>query len=339
MKIFSWYILVFIFFACNPPKRETLKIAQLKPGKIIILNEGGFTYDNASLDIYNPDTDSIFNNQFEAVNLKKLGDVAQSISKIDGNLWIVVNNSGKIFICDTSLKILKEITGLNSPRYACKVSNEKIYVTDLYANSIHIFNAKTFEKSGNIPLKGWSEELIRFNDSLVIVTNMRSNYLYFLNSSSDRIVDSLKVSIGGSSLKKDKFGFVWVACQGDEKTAFSIYRLDILKKEITKTWRHSKEITFNPKLCFNPTLDTLYWIESGLKRNTISSLEYPAQNFYNVQNTNLYGLGIDSSRNEIYVLDAKDFNQNGEMLRLNTNGTLISKKRTGVIPNGILPFF
>jgi DNA-binding beta-propeller fold protein YncE len=270
------------------------------------------------------------------VNKVKLGDVAQSITRIDNALWIVVNNSGKVYLCDTNLVIKYQIKNLVSPRYACKVSKHKVYVTELYADKIWIINTLNYSLQNYIPLKGWTEELLLINDTIVAVTNCKSEFLYFINTKTDKICDSIKLTLGSCSIEKDKFGFLWVGCLGNKQSGFVIYQIDFYSKKILKQWRTTNSLSFSPRLCFNPTKDTLYWIENGIKRNEIMKSTYPNEVFFPTEKTsNFYGLDIDSSRNEIYVLDAKNFSQNGEMIRLKSNGEVLSRKKTGIIPNGV----
>lgn len=55
--------------------------------------------------------------------------------------YIVVNNSGKIEVCNpTNLLRVATITGFTSPRFIVPVSASKAYVSDYISNSISIVN-------------------------------------------------------------------------------------------------------------------------------------------------------------------------------------------------------
>ena len=78
----------------NGPKQTTL-------GKgFFVINEGNFTVGNASLSFYNYDSAKMTNNLFYKVNGVPLGDVATSMSFHRNLAFIVVNNSGLIYIID-----------------------------------------------------------------------------------------------------------------------------------------------------------------------------------------------------------------------------------------------
>ena len=88
---------------------------------MLVLNEGNFQFSNASLTFYDPIADTVCNNLFYKVNDAPLGDVGESMTLVDGKLYIVVNNSNLIYkvdansiVCDTTKPF--KMTDFYSPR-------------------------------------------------------------------------------------------------------------------------------------------------------------------------------------------------------------------------------
>ena len=107
--------------------------------RVYIINEGNFTWGNASLSVYDPATQTVVNNAFAAANDRPLGDVAQSLTLVGQRAYLIVNNSGKIeVLADSTLEATHTITGFNSPRELFAINAKTAYVSDLYANALAI---------------------------------------------------------------------------------------------------------------------------------------------------------------------------------------------------------
>lgn len=204
------YLIIFSFVACKKkevgPQRIDGKPYYKEGGnKVVIGCEGNFGWGNASMSVYNTETKVNTNQVFNTQNNVPLGDVFQSATLFNGDLFIVVNNSNKIEVVDTSNFISKgTITGLTSPRYFLGISPTKAYVSDLYANAITIVNPSTFQTTGTIPVSDWTEQLILLNQTAYI-TQKGTNQVLLIDINTDVIVDSITVGREPNSLVLDAF--------------------------------------------------------------------------------------------------------------------------------------
>ncbi len=99
-----------------------------KLSDVLIVNNGNWNSNDASISSYNLTTGEVAAEVFFAANGQKLGDLAQDIIVYEDKILIAVSNSKIIFVCDKELKVLAQITKDYSPRAFC-IGEGKIYVS------------------------------------------------------------------------------------------------------------------------------------------------------------------------------------------------------------------
>jgi DNA-binding beta-propeller fold protein YncE len=317
---------------------------------IFITNEGNFMYGNASLTYYDPETREVINDVFFNTNNIPLGDVAHSMTIHDNMGYVVVNNSGRIYIFDTrTFEIKGKITGLTSPRYIHFISESKAYVTDLYARSIAVVNPATGEVTGAIPVSNGdhdfyqhaTEQMLQYDR--FVFTNCWSydNQVLVIDSESDRVVDSIEVLKQPNSMVLDRDHTLWVLCDGG--TPGSPYGSEApgLLKIIAGTTEAQIVQSFSPEqmpseLKINGGGDTLYFINRDVYRYAVNGSADPelliSSPYEGSGVTGFYALDVDPVSSEIYVADAIDFVQRGMVYRFSAEGCPVDTFQTGIAP-------
>jgi YVTN family beta-propeller protein len=323
-----------LFVSCQKdtptPQPQPAPLSSAK--KIYVINEGNYGTPNASISLFDTGTNSVIEDYFKTVNNTSLGDVAQSMCKINGDYYIVVNHSGKIVVCDQDMKIKRSITGLNAPRYIIGVSNSKAYVSDIYANGISIIDLNTGTKTGSISLPGASEQMAMIYNK-VYVTNTSKSKVYVIDASVNTVIDSISVGINASGLQVDKNDKLWVLSSGSTSVAGKLSLIDPVNDSVT--W--SQDLSLNRKaglLCMNGTKDTLWFADKdGLVRMPISSTSVPSA--FKTLTSNIYGLGIHPTRFEVYVADALDYTSLSKIYVFKSStGAAVTNFSAGYISNG-----
>src|SRR5258706_8931527 len=117
-KDFTPLFFLLAFCACVKDKPVVQSPSRVEIGsrKVYVVNEGTFHGSNATVSLYDPSGKQVVESYFTSVNNLPLGDIAQSMNTINGNYYIVVNNSGKVVVCDENFRKTGEVTGLTSPR-------------------------------------------------------------------------------------------------------------------------------------------------------------------------------------------------------------------------------
>jgi hypothetical protein len=301
---------------------------------VFVLNEGNYQSGNASVSAIHLSTNEVTAELFQAANQRPIGDVLQSAALVNGEGWLVVNNSQKIERVNLgNFKASEPITGFHSPRYALEISPTKVYVTDLYANRIHIVNSVSGNITGHISCSGWTEQLMRVGEE-IWVCNVRRNKIYVIDPTLDLISDSISVGDDPSALVIDVNQHVWVLCKGKippNETAGSLWKIDPITKSVI---RHVS-FPLNPYHPSHLKLDSsklnLYFIFNGVYKMSVADSLLPENALIPLNNNLFYGLNIHND-GSIWVSDAKDYVQKGLVFRYNQVGQLLKTYSVGYIP-------
>lgn len=367
MKLFKAVVVVIIsiFFlgSCmddedwNGRNKLNIDTASLHSEELVFVsNEGNFMYGNASLSMYNKTTHEVVNNVFYQQNGVPLGDVAQSMQIRDGLLYIVVNNSGKIYVLNMgkypdlpAFEYVGKIKGLTSPRYIHFLSDTKAYVTDLYAKVITVFNPKTFEITGRIDVNNHQSEFYQHpTEQMVqygkfVFTNCWSydNKILVIDSEKDEIVDSITVGLQPTSLVMDLNNKIWTVTDGGYEgspygqEASSLWKIDAETREVEKSFFFEMG-SWASEVKLNGTKDTLYYINEGIWRMPVTATSLSKEVFIPKENKLFYGINIDPVNSEVYAIDAIDYQQAGLVYRMSSKGIPIDTFKVGITPGELL---
>lgn len=339
-----------LFTSCEESPVDTVYFDFSGNKGVYIVNEGNFMYGNSSLSFYDPTEKRVYNQVFMSRNGAPLGDVAQSMCLWKNLGFVVVNNSGKIYVIDnTTAEFKGSISGLSSPRYVHVVNQQKAYVTDLYARKITIFNPETFQITGKINVvnsksqfsQHSTEQMVMYKNLLFVNCWSYDNKILVIDTNSDQLKDSIEVFKQPNSMVIDKNNKLWVLTDGGfDGSAYGyeqpgLLKIDVETREIERTFRFP--LGDHPiKMCVSPAGDSIYYINRHIWRMSVNDKRIPDQPFITSENTNIYGgfysLAIDPSTNEIYLGDAIDHKQNGYVRRYSRSGKLIDEFKVGITP-------
>lgn len=319
------------------PQQSGISITTGK--RLLICDEGNFGQNKAAISVYDPISNAVILSAFAAANPGyTLGDVIQSINKFNGKYYLVINNSGKIVVCDGNFVKLATITGLISPRYIQYVYHGRAYVSNLQLNNtqsnyIQVVDLITNTVTKTIHVNGWTEEM-QLVDGNVYVCNQSKNYVYVINTQTDALTDSINMNATTACMVKDQNNKLWVSCNSD-----SVTHTPAQLKRINPT-TDTVEYTINlqtidnsiSRLCINGAGNTLYYLMTDVYKLSITATTCPSAPIIQQGSHNFYGLCIDPDDESIYVSDAGNYNSNGKLYRYQTNASYVGSYMVGLIP-------
>ncbi len=343
-KITYIFLLLVLACSCSEEPVETVFFNLDTEEGVFVSCEGNFMYGNASLSYYNPENQTVQNQLFYARNNAPLGDVAQSLTLFENTLFVVVNNSGKVYALNSKTAEFEGvISGITSPRYVYIISDSKAYVTDLYAHHITIFNPRTLEKTGQVdlPENRTSEQMVQVGKYIYTTSWSYDEYLMKINTETDEMEDELKVPYQPKDMVVDKNQKIWILSREQAESGAD----DVLQPALTRvnpeTFTIEQILRFKESdqpaaLDINATQDTLYFVNNDVYKMGIGERKLPDSPFINVENKLFYSMGISLGSNEIYVADAIDYTQNAIVYRYSQQGTLIDSFLVEINPSDFL---
>ena len=110
---FIFAVIAGLFTACDSAGTD-YPYGPVSQGNIeaLVLNEGGINQNMGGISVLNKDG-SVIPDIFREVNHRPLGDVAQSITKINGKYFVTLDNSKKIEVIDP--ETFGSVLAFNSP--------------------------------------------------------------------------------------------------------------------------------------------------------------------------------------------------------------------------------
>ena len=337
MRKLIYIALLFISFSCEkdvlgPQFADGGNIDNTNR-KVFILNEGTFTWGNASVTQYTPNTQTTTSSLFNTENNVPLGDVAQSMYRFNDKYYLVINNSDKIEVVDTThFHSIATITGLNSPRYFLPINNTEAYVSSLYANEIYRVNLESNTITQSTAIPDWTEQMV-YHNGKIFATGVNNGKLYVLNTNNHQLTDSLTLTKGASSMVLDINQKLWVMCSGGiQQQNPALYKINPFTLTIEQTFTFSDNMHSPGNLCISPDLQTLYFLNEDVYQMEITNAQLPTNFIIDNGSKTFYALDIDPYNGDIYVADAIDYVQQGKIYRYNQNIELINDFDAGIIP-------
>ena len=323
---------------------------------LLILNQGGFGHNDASISYISSDFAIAQNDIFSVVNPTiTLGDKGQDVGFNGQNAYIVLNGSNKIEIVNRyTMKSVGSInTGLKNPRYIAFI-NGKGYVTNwgdggvATDDYVAVIDLATNKVTSSIPVLEGPERILENSGKLYVAHTGGFNYgnkISVIDATSNSVSTTITVGdVPGNLVIKD--GTLWVACSGNpsyvsaplEETAGKIVKVNIATNAVTNTIAYSDAKKHLSNLVLNGN-DLYYTVSADIYKMNTNATELPTVAAFSTTAQKVYGVySFAILGSHIYVGDAGNYQNNGKVyvyaLSSPSIGTLENTFSVGVIPAG-----
>jgi len=210
--------------------------------RMVVVSEGQFTKGTASLSSVTYNGTAVWD-IFQDVNRKPLGDVAQSLTYIDGKYFVVLNNSKQIKVIEPqTFKLLGTIDyeQAGSPRFMVPINNTEAIVSDLTTQLTRV-NFKTYKVVEHISLTGAlatrMEKLVRVGNKVFGASSGKGVAVFDVDNitvGSVRVVEGFTGSIiTTAKMIVDKNGKLWAFATSSGKSVLNC--IDPTTEKVVRT--------------------------------------------------------------------------------------------------------
>lgn len=354
--LFPIFIITILASACD--KNEPTPSGQYSNG-VFVVNEGIFNTGSGSISFFDPTSSTVSNGIFQQVNGFPLGNVVQSMANYGDDAFVVVNNANKLVRAHKgSMEFVAEISGIPQPRYFVKVSDSKGYVSCWGNNAndgmVAVIDLDSNKVDGFINVGRDPERMVLAGNKLYVACGGYSfgaapdNRVFAINITTD-LVES-QITVGDIPSDVVVLGTkVWVLAYGKkvydaswnidlaQSTASSLALVNPITGTIERTLTFPDVSKTANLLQADASNNRLFYQYSGsVYAFEVNNPSLPTSPFVNRPFNSLYGLGVDTNRDQVYCADARDYASAGRVFRFTNLGVLIDSFNVGVIPNGFV---
>jgi len=329
---------------------------------LYILNEGNMGSNKCTLDYLDlsgkDSTTHYYRNIYAERNpntVMELGDVGNDIGIYGSRLYMVINCSNKVEICEA--KTAKRLGQINIDNCRYLAFDGGFAYVSSYAGPVQItencplgrvykVDTLTLQKVDSVTVGYQPEEMAISNGKLYVANSggyrvsIYDNRVSVIDLKTFQILKNIEVAINLHRMQVDHDGQIWVSSRGnyyDIEPSLYCLRNDELVAKLDI-----------PISAMTIVGDTLYYIGTSFcytdggykkkygiidvkKRTQIQTTQFDAEEISAM--TLPYGIIVNPCSKDFYLMDAKNYVSSGELLHFQADGTFDWRVSTGDIPS------
>lgn len=309
--------------------------------KVYVLSEGGFSANSSSLSMLNLQNNTFTQNIFSPGNL---GLYPDGLILHNDRLYLTeqgnFGSSGRIYRLDTT-GVVQSSAIIGTNPYSLAIANNKIYVTNGPSSNVSVLNVSNFNLIKNVSVGVFPQEILSFNNRVFVANNSlwggnADSTVSVIDANTDSVVHRITVRKDPSSLAISNDNHLLIGCPGNEING-RIFKVNINNFQIVDTYTipnygFGKDISVDKssnKIFFISHQNSIVSYDLITRTSQLIVNSVPQTNFY-------YGYAYDYVNKRHYILDAKSFTVNGNLLIADSTGTIRNTFQTSLAPRRIL---
>lgn len=341
-------IVVLVALGCkkeDPPVNEDKKHYS---NGLLVLNEGLFQQNNASLSWINLSAEEVTTQVFFKQNERPLGDTGNDMAIYGGKLYLVINASSTIEVLNKhTLKSIKQVqlqyNGQSQQPRFIKFYKNKAYITS-YDGYINVLDTTTLTITKRIAVGENPEGLAIAGDKLYVANSGGLSYpdvdstVYGIDLITETVKDTFIVGNNPGDLVSDDEGDIYVVKRGDygENDPSELVKISD-NGSVTNLGVDASFITKRQDILYISHYD----YDTG--EGTVSSFDMTTETLISSNLINggevetLYGVHPSSS-GALHIYDAMNFTNTGYIRKFDASGTLVKSYHVGLNPTKLIRY-
>jgi hypothetical protein len=312
----------------------------------LIVCEGSFQTNSGEVSYIG---DTTITSLFQTVNKRPLGDIAQSLTIVGDQAFIVVNNSQKIEVVNKeTFESIGTIKGLSYPRSITSVDDQTILVTNgngYGGDYIYVIDVNLLEKVDSIKAD-FGPEKILVADNKVWVCNSgqyaSNKTVSVFDANTYDSLTTIEVGDLPIDMTLDNDGMLWVMCKGrtdyDPVTYAAtiisntkLVKIDVSSYAVSTVIEMDHQLeTYSSNVLASSDDGTIYYTDDA-----VYSVSKGATTGTKLIDGFFYFVDVNPTNGNIWVGNTTDLTQHTVEIYSN-DGSMIADYNTAKFPNSVI---
>lgn len=348
MRLISFAFIVLLVVACKKDQPEDTVIEDTLDNGMIVLCEGLFQYNNASVSWVDFENGSVANNLFVSKTGRQLGDTGNDMKQYGGKIYIVVNVSSSIEVMDaTTFKPIHQISMIaggtaKQPR-SLAFHNGYVYVT-CYDGYVDVIDTASLNITQRIQVGANPEGLSIANNKLYVANSGGLNFpqpdstISVIDLNTHTEIKKITVGMNPGGVITDSQGDIYAIIRGDYAGVPSrMVRINTQTDVLAETFPFDASGLYPMNDQFLLSFYNYSTDESSIGLFDPMTEALVSSNYISTAGiTTLYGMKYNPSKNTIFILDGMNYTNTGYVREYSTTGVELKNYHVGLNPSKII---